>query len=85
MSISSDNYVDLVRAGADQNLTINCDGCETIYSMGSVGMTTLIRVGTEWVIGGELFRPKEILVVNGEVLFDNKSAGGLNSNTLSIV
>ncbi len=66
----NDEYVGLVHS--DQTLTINCDGCETIYSMGSVGMTTMLHVGKDWVIGGELFRPEEILVVNGEVVFSKK-------------
>ncbi len=54
---------------------INCDGCETAMYTGSAGKTMVLNVDSDWVICGELFRPKKFLEIDGNVLFDIDTGG----------
>jgi len=54
---------------------INCDGCETVLYTGPINRAMVFNVENDWVICGELFRPKKFLEIDGNVLFDVDTGG----------
>ena len=63
---------------------INCDGCETIMYTGPINKAMVLNVKDDWVICGELFRPKKFLEIDGKVLFDVDTGGKMIDNDVFI-